>query len=563
MFNGGFSYPDSLYTYQKEDVEKIVRGVEDNRLSWFLCLCMGMGKTIVALALMGVFRSADFQPTRYKKKKVAVVCPKSVVSTWVHAIEQWTDLSCHVVCPGDVRKGYELEDADVYIATYGGITSLYKYSCGDKQDVQFIEDEDGNIKERKYWNKKFECPFLDMNKVAVFFDEGHVMRNVDNLNNKAARKLRGFIRIMLTGTPVNNGPHEIPALCRVLNVAVDQKLWRRMKTRLNRSVVDSFVGRYMIFRDISELNLPPISRSSEYFDLTGFREIKGYNHRLDEAQEAARHVRRNDPASMRRLSKAVGRLLRGNFSPALIETRVSKDDRIRLAVEFPSDKMVFCANTMDGMLERHDKIIVVAAEVQMLWAQRLFYKKTRNLGSVMYIGSLSSRDRDAHLEIFKTNPACRILYLSLHAGGYGLNITEATGMVFLSQWYNVQAENQAVGRIHRVTTTKETEVVHAVCDGYEKKILELQESKSKCARAVSGDYAWIQGDGDTKMPRWKAEKMMLAGLEAKPLPDQTVRDRELTQRYSAMIAGMPQLPVVVDDEPEDDSDEEGDMDESI
>ena len=58
------------------------------------------------------------------------------------------------------------------------------------------------------------------------------------------------------------------------------------------------------------------------------------------------------------------------------------------------------------------------------------------------------------LSTFKTLSSVGVLLLPLHIGSNGLNITEATHVILCEPALNPAAEQQAVGRIHRMGQTR-------------------------------------------------------------------------------------------------------------
>ena len=68
--------------------------------------------------------------------------------------------------------------------------------------------------------------------------------------------------------------------------------------------------------------------------------------------------------------------------------------------------------------------------------------------------------------------------ISLKAGGFGLNLTEADYVFLLDPWWNPAAEAQAVDRAHRIGQDKHVMVYRLVAaDTIEEKVMALQERK--------------------------------------------------------------------------------------
>ena len=73
-------------------------------------------------------------------------------------------------------------------------------------------------------------------------------------------------------------------------------------------------------------------------------------------------------------------------------------------------------------------------------------------------------------------------FISLKAGGVGLNLTDADYVFIIDPWWNPAAELQAEGRAHRIGQDKQVFVYRFItADTIEEKIRNLQESKSELA----------------------------------------------------------------------------------
>jgi superfamily II DNA or RNA helicase len=98
-----------------------------------------------------------------------------------------------------------------------------------------------------------------------------------------------------------------------------------------------------------------------------------------------------------------------------------------------------------------------------------------------------TRDRDGVIERFRTGDAA-VFLISLKAGGFGLNLTEADLVYLLDPWWNPAAESQAIDRAHRIGQDKPVTVRRLVAAGtIEEKVLALQRRKQDLFDAVVDD----------------------------------------------------------------------------
>ena len=98
-----------------------------------------------------------------------------------------------------------------------------------------------------------------------------------------------------------------------------------------------------------------------------------------------------------------------------------------------------------------------------------------------------TRDRAAVIRRFKdgTDP---VFLISLKAGGFGLNLTEADYCFLLDPWWNPATEAQAVDRTHRIGQTRSVMVYRLVAkDTIEEKVMALKARKARLFASVLDD----------------------------------------------------------------------------
>ncbi|XVS65535.1 SNF2-related protein [Actinosynnema sp. CA-299493] len=98
-----------------------------------------------------------------------------------------------------------------------------------------------------------------------------------------------------------------------------------------------------------------------------------------------------------------------------------------------------------------------------------------------------TRDRAAVLKRFKEGTA-PVFLISLKAGGFGLNLTEADYCFLLDPWWNPATEAQAVDRTHRIGQTRNVMVYRFVAqDTIEEKVMALKAKKAELFAGVMDD----------------------------------------------------------------------------
>jgi SNF2 family DNA or RNA helicase len=105
-----------------------------------------------------------------------------------------------------------------------------------------------------------------------------------------------------------------------------------------------------------------------------------------------------------------------------------------------------------------------------------------------------TRKRDVAISRFKNGDA-PVFVISLKAGGFGLNLTEADYCFILDPWWNPATETQAVDRTHRIGQQNPVVVYRYVSSGtIEEKVMELKARKAKLFESVmDADGAALAG----------------------------------------------------------------------
>jgi SNF2 family DNA or RNA helicase len=98
-----------------------------------------------------------------------------------------------------------------------------------------------------------------------------------------------------------------------------------------------------------------------------------------------------------------------------------------------------------------------------------------------------TRNRATVIQRFKQGDA-PVFLISLKAGGFGLNLTEADYCFLLDPWWNPATEAQAIDRTHRIGQTRNVMVYRLIAhDTIEDKVVALNARKAKLFASVIDD----------------------------------------------------------------------------
>lgn len=204
-----------------------------NGLSGILGDEMGLGKTLQTLSLVQYLKeNRKDNPSKGELRPCLVVCPLSVLSSWMAEARRWTPglkvLRFHgPMHERDRLKKVATGDEDMY----GNRT---KYACqkmnnrrvaAGKPAVNLDTDSNGAVEERgvdliitTYEGFQAEQSWFKRAFVwsYVVLDEGHKIKNDLSQISKSLNGLGAEYRLILTGTPLQNNLVELWALFRWL-----------------------------------------------------------------------------------------------------------------------------------------------------------------------------------------------------------------------------------------------------------------------------------------------------------------------------------------------------------
>ena len=99
-------------------------------------------------------------------------------------------------------------------------------------------------------------------------------------------------------------------------------------------------------------------------------------------------------------------------------------------------------------------------------------------------GSTPAAERAKRVTAFQRGEG-DVFLISLKAGGFGLNLTAADYVIIVDPWWNPAAEDQAMGRAHRIGQERPETVYRLVTAGsIEERIVELHHDKRSLADGI-------------------------------------------------------------------------------
>jgi SNF2 family DNA or RNA helicase len=157
----------------------------------------------------------------------------------------------------------------------------------------------------------------------------------------------------------------------------------------------------------------------------------------------------------------------------------------------PSTKLDMLAALVGNLVAEGHRSLVFSQFTRFLDAARA---RLEGMGVRCCYLDGKTRNRPAVLAEFRDGGA-PIFLISLKAGGFGLNLTEADYCILLDPWWNPATEEQAVDRVHRIGQTRNVMVYRLVAkDTIEEKVMALKARKAELLSSVldGGDFATAQ-----------------------------------------------------------------------
>ncbi|MDR0598438.1 MAG: SWF/SNF helicase family protein, partial [Treponema sp.] len=168
-------------------------------------------------------------------------------------------------------------------------------------------------------------------------------------------------------------------------------------------------------------------------------------------------------------------------------------DKESPAVSALSGKAQLLLVLLEEILAGREKALVFSQYVETLDCLQEIIHNELGEAAPVYYGGLSQKKRNEVIDRFQADPACKILLVSLRAGGLGLNLTAASRVIHYDLWYNPAVENQATDRAFRIGQTRNVFVHRLIVkNSFEEKIDEMLQSKRELAdMTVSSGESWL------------------------------------------------------------------------
>ncbi|ACX75888.1 SNF2-related protein [Fibrobacter succinogenes subsp. succinogenes S85] len=460
---------------------------------------MGLGKTLQVITFLLKMK----QEGKFAEKKAIVVMPAGLLCNWQVEIKKFAPELTFFAYHGG-RRDLQKFSADVLLTTYA--TFRKDFAELDKHEWQ-----------------------------TIIIDEAQNIKNADSEQSKLLRRMRAPMKIAMSGTPVENRLMEFWTIMDFANHGFfpsasefREKFETPIQKNGNQVVAETFrkiTAPFMLRRlktDKSIISdLPDKIIQDEYAELTRSQAAlyqKTLEHFMQELEmEQALSEKANDAHA---LFKRKGIILQmilalkqicnhpATFLKGLAAT--SAQDAAEVPTEsaapqksnkLESGKMQMLLDLLTSIQEQGEKTLIFTQFAEMGHLLKSTIESELGLRTHFYHGGCTQTQRSEMIQDFQENPDCKVLILSLKAGGTGLNLVAASQVIHYDLWWNPAIEAQATDRAFRIGQKRNVQVHRFITKGtFEEKINALLETKKAIANlTVNAGETWLADMDDKQL----------------------------------------------------------------
>ena len=464
----------------------------EQRLGGILADDMGLGKTVQALALLAHAieehraaseRAAERGESVEPFAPFLVVAPTSVITNWAAEAERFLPeakiVTITETTAGKTPLAERIAGAHLVLTSYTLLRMDEEAYTGYARTLGRTVDEfTGEQSAPEGWG-------------ALLLDEAQFVKNTGTRAWSIARAMPARTKIAMTGTPIENNLMELWALLAIVadGLFPSARAFRDLYARPAESGEDPAHAAATAARLRRRIRPLMLRRTKELVAA----ELPAKNDTRVNLPLAPGHRRIYDTHLQRERQKVLGLLedMDKNrftiFQSLTLLRRLALDAALidpEAYAGVSSVKRDYLVQQLPDLLEKGHRVLVFSQFTGYLKSISARLSE-EGIGHLYLDGS--TRNRAEVIEAF-TSGQEPVFLISLKAGGFGLNLTEADHVFIMDPWWNPAAEQQAVDRIHRIGQDKEVHVYRLVAEGtIEEKVMQLKESKAALFDAVVGE----------------------------------------------------------------------------
>jgi superfamily II DNA or RNA helicase len=429
---------------------------------------MGLGKTLQALALIQHAKdarqaegaggtegteSADPAPAR----PFLVVTPTSVLANWTAEAERFApDLKVVTVSDTFGRRGGSLTDV---IDGADAVVTSYTLLRLDFETYGATE-----------WS-------------GLILDEAQYVKNHQSKAYQCARRVPTPFKVAITGTPMENNLMELWSLLSITAPGLFPNP-ERFKDYYARPIEKG--GNPELLGQLRRRIRPLIMRRTKEQVAA---DLPAKQEQVLEVELHPRHRKVYQTHLQRERQKVLGLLDDVNHNRFTILRSLTLLRQLSLHAalvdeehsDVPSAKIDSLIEQIGDVVGGGHRALVFSQFTRFL---RIARTRLEAAGVECCYLDGTTTNRPAVISSFKEGTA-PVFLISLKAGGFGLNLTEADYCFLLDPWWNPATEAQAVDRTHRIGQTRNVMVYRLIAAGtIEEKVMALKARKQQLFSSV-------------------------------------------------------------------------------
>lgn len=440
---------------------------------------MGLGKTLTTISLIWtLFR-------RGIAKKTVICCPVTLIDNWRREFKKWVDMNrIGVLCLNSKQQSAAQEKQEILNF---GKTNVYQ--------VLIISYE------------KMLASTESLSTVPtdlLICDEGHRLKNATNKVLKNLTSLGVPMKVVLSGTPIQNDLKEFYNIAHFINPNIFGLFSHFQKTFLkpillardihcvDPSIIEKgrdaseqlvqITKKFMIRRtkSVIESDLPPRT------DLVVFCRPTSLQKKIYEAVLKCGHIQKSLESNLSEILPMILLLRKLCNSPSLL----ANDNLYRLLITDLTISAAALSTKTSGskvnvliplLLEFRaagEKVVLVSNYTSTLDLLDVVLRKL-NIHYSRLDGNTPGSSRDLLVISFNRSPTFQAFLLSAKAGGVGLNLIGALRLILFDNEWNPLVDLQAMARIHREGQKRPTFIYRLLTTGtIDEKIFQRQLMKT-------------------------------------------------------------------------------------
>ncbi|HVB44592.1 MAG TPA: SNF2-related protein [Streptosporangiaceae bacterium] len=424
----------------------------EHQLGGILADDMGLGKTLQSLALICHARQADPSAPPF-----LIVAPTSVVPNWCAEASRFAPgLKVVPVTDTMARRGQELDEvvagADAVVTTYALLR------------IDFPAYQASG------WS-------------GLILDEAQFTKNHQSKVYQCARRLTAPVKMAITGTPMENNLMELWSLLSITAPGLFpsptrfRDYYARPIERDDRPELLAQLRRRikpLVMRRTKEQvasDLPAKQEQVLSVDLHP-QHRKIYETHLQRERQRVLGLIGDMDTNRFAIFRSLTLLRQLSLHAGLVDDRYA---------DLPSSKIELLLDQVRDVVTGGHRALVFSQFTGFLAKVRAGLDA--NGLTYCYLDG-STPNRAAVIRRFKSGTA-PVFLISLKAGGFGLNLTEADYCFLLDPWWNPATEAQAVDRTHRIGQTRNVMVYRLIASGtIEEKVMALKARKAELFASV-------------------------------------------------------------------------------